>query len=278
MKVFIALSMLIGAALSIDPSQVKCLDNGSGIEVTLNEDDYADWGRNEIKFGDDCTFGDNGVGSGGEEDCGVGASADKEAGTITYSVEIKSGMETGVITRRAPFSLAVACVYSTTAGAQAASSHIAPSLVAVIDEINSAGSFDLSLDLLGGDGKAVEGGALEVTVGSPVTVAASGAGNGFTARAIDCWSTSDEAGNEGKYDLLTDGCDADGTVTVDGSKVTFEAFAYSANTAGKVYLHCNLKACANDDESCGSCASRKRRAATMHKKMTMKTVAFKPVV
>ena len=276
MKVFIALSMLIGAALSIDPSQVSCLDNGSGIKVTLGEGDYADWGRDEIKFGE-CMFGADGVGSGGE-DCGVGAAADKEAGTITYSVVIKSGMEKGIITRRQPFSLAVACVYSTTAGAQVASSHIAPTLETVIDEINSAGSFDLSLDLLDGEGEKVGGGALEVTVGEPVSVAASGAGNGFTARAIDCWSTSDEAGDEGRYDLLTDGCDADGTVEVDGSKVSFTAFAYSANTEGKVYLHCNLKACADDDESCGSCASRKRRAATMHKKMTMKTISFKPVV
>jgi len=275
MKVFIALSMLIGASFCIDTSQVKCLDNGSGIEVTLKEGDFADWGREEIKFGE-CMFGASGVKSGGE-DCGVSAAADKEAGTITYSVEIKSGMEQGMITRRAPFSLAVACVYSTSAGAQVASSHIAPSLIAVIDEINSAGSFDLSLDLLNGEGVAIEGGALEVTVGEPVSVEASGAGNGFTARAINCWSTSDAAGDAGRYDLLKDGCQADETVSVDGSKVSFEAFAYSANTAGKVYLHCDLKACADDDESCGSCASRKRRAATMHKDMTMKTVSFKPI-
>jgi len=267
MKIFVALAALISAAYALTPSQVTCLNNGQGISVALHSDDYADWGRDLLNFGT-CPFQDDGTATGGDG-CGVVQSVD--GSTIIYSIDITSSTDPFIITRRSPITVTVACSYDTEKPGQAASAYVAPTLDEILDTVSAAGSFELSLEIIGGDGAPVPAGAaFEVAVNDPVSVLAGGAGEGFNTRAVTCWSTSAADSDAGKYVLLEDSCPVDDTLELAAEggdhKVTFKAFAYTADTAGSVFLHCDLVACPADDADCGVCATRKRRSATTYAK------------
>lgn len=273
MKVFVALAALISVAFGLSEDQVSCLNNGQGISVALAAGDISDWGRNLLNFGS-CGFADDGSASGGAE-CGVSQAV--SGSTIVYSVEISTKTDPHMVTRRSPVTITVACSYNTETR-EAASAHIAPTLAEIVDSIEQTGAFELSLEILGGDGAPVPAGAaFEVAVNDPVSVLAGGAGEGFNTRAVTCWATSAADSDAGKYVLLEDGCTKDDTLELaeEGGdhKVTFKAFAYTADTAGSVFLHCDLVACPVGDADCGACASRKRRSATYtkqsHNRMVM---------
>lgn len=274
MKVIVALTVLISAAYGLMEDQVSCLDNGQGISVSLKESDYSDWERALLNLGS-CAFADDGTASGGEE-CGVSQSV--QGSTIVYSVDITSSADPNIITRRKPVKITVACTYNTEAS-ESASSHIAPSLETILDDVKQTGSFELSLEIIGGDGTPVPAGAaFEVNVNDPVSVLAGGAGEGFSTKAVTCWATSAADSDAGKYILLEDGCPKDDTLELSAvggdHKVTFKAFAYTADTAGSVFLHCDLVACPEGDASCGACATRKRRSVSYYKRANNQMVMW----
>lgn len=218
-----------------------------------------------ISFGE-CPFSEDGVAK-GSDDCGV---EQKIVGPhFIYSIKIKNHRETGLITRRRPFETTVACTYDITADALKAETHIAPTVEEIVGSVENKGEFKLSLDVYDSSKNIVKSGdAYEVPVGDEVTLVASGGGEGFNARMINCWTTMDQAGMKGRYDLLKNSCPVDATVTTLPDErdqwVIFDSFAYSNTPGGKVYLHCDLEACPVSKKSCGVCneaSMRKRRAS-----------------
>merc|ERR1719277_657301 len=242
---------------------VACLQSGKGIQVSLDASDYPDWERTNINLGT-CSFNGESIAT-GAADCGVEESV--SGSNVVYSVKVSNGAENKLITRRQPFVITVACSYNTAVDGARAVAHIAPTLDEIIGELQASGEFNLGLDVLDGEGEKMPAGeAVVVTVGDAVTLVASGAGEGFVSRATKCWSSSDALGKESEYVLISGSCAEDETVTMvaegGDQMITFDSFAYTANTEGKVYLHCDLEACPEDDDMCGICltSQRKRRS------------------
>jgi len=265
MKIIFAFAALVSAAYALDSSAITCLPDGAGIFIQLADEDYPAYAgadRGKLAVGG-CAFAEEGY---LQADAKCGVVQDVAGSVIINSAVIMSAKPTTLITRKPTVEVKIACTYDT-ASKQSAQSYINPNLEAIKGDLEGTGEYNLELNIVDADGKAISG-AFDVEVDETVTATVTGAGAGLKARATKCWATpaADTSDEAEMYVLMEDGCAKDDTfvssIGDDGvQSLSFAAFQWTA-AAGPVYLHCDLEACSADGD-CGDCQTRKRRAAMM---------------
>jgi len=264
MKVFIALVALVASTYAIDVSQVSC--GATNLVYTGGQDDFPRFAGGEIKLGA-CVLGDDFYLDADYNVCGLTKTIDGDL--IELKAQLVSDAPSGMITRRKVVAFSLSCTYNRK-DQQMAGAQVTPVIPTITGDVTQVGdTVNLFLDLLDASGNVVaSGNDLVVEVGKTVTAVVGGTqleALGLNAYATSCYITPDaDAGNALQWSLLEDNCAKDSTFAIAGKgrgqSMSFESFAFNADTNAKLYLHCDLKAC-NPSDGCGECSKRKRREA-----------------